>query len=248
MRVERWPSRTSALRFFAFSATYRPDEIPEMVFLAGKLFDPFTLTVYHRSGVHHHVTAFALHAGIDAVTAERGRSLGVFPRPQVVNLIEHRRGGEVVVEDLRVGHLAGVVEEEPATDAHHPARQGRLAQQSPRDIDLVDSLVARFPVAHVPSKAAIILDAVAIDGLLAGRPAPKIVIQRFGYRQRFGAFADRGPRLIGETYDVLNLSQLARADVLGRQAVGVPDRRPGDRPGPGGRTSAPHLPFACLPR
>ena len=43
-------------------------------------------------------------------SAEIGHLVGTFRLAQVVYLVEHGGGGEIVIDDLRIGHVAGVVE------------------------------------------------------------------------------------------------------------------------------------------
>ena len=136
-----------------------------------------------------------------------------------MHFVQDRGLGIVVADDLRVGHFAGVVEHEPAADAHRPPRQGVVAEQPAGDVDLVDALVARLAVAHVPGEAAIVLELVAIDRLLAGRPAPQIVVERRGDRQRLGAFADRVARLVGERGRVLDLAEVPGFEPAGHLGV-----------------------------
>ena len=158
----------------AFAAPYGLDEVLEMVLVGAEALDLGPLIVVSRGA--QRVTPFALHAHADARALEVGLGAPPFPRHalfvlrQVVDLVEDRRLGIVIIDDLRVGHLAGIVEDEPAADAHRPPRKARVAENPSCRVHLVYTLVARLAVAHVPGEAAIVLESVAIDGLFSRGP------------------------------------------------------------------------------
>jgi len=140
-----------------------------------------------------------------------------------VQLVEDR-DFVVVEDDLGVGHFAGVVDKEPPADRHRPPRQGRVAEDPAGDVHLVDPLVARLAVAHVPGEAAIVLDAVAVDRVFPRRAAPEIVIQRLGDRQRLAPLADRQPRLVGKADRVEDLAEMAFLKPAGHGPVARSER------------------------
>ena len=85
--------------------------------------------------------------------------LGSLGCAQVVDFVQHRRRGEIVVDDLRVGHVSGVIEREPPAEADHPARQFRFTQNPAGHVDFMHALIAGFAVPFVPRETAVVLQA-----------------------------------------------------------------------------------------
>ncbi len=162
----------------------RLDEVGEMITAPAEFLDLFAIVVPRDAAIEAHRAAFAINDHADALAAEVRRFFRVFGFREIVDLVENRSRRKIVVDDLSIGDVAGVVENESATDTHHPSGQPRLAQTPAGHVHLVNALVARFTVAGIPVETAIILQPVAVDRQFFSRTAPKIVVERLRDRQR----------------------------------------------------------------
>ena len=84
-----------------------------------------------------------------------------------------------VLEDghLRVGRLALVLVGEAAAQAPDLGGQRRALDRPAGHVDLVDALVADVAVAEVPEPVPVVMDQVAVVGLLGGGAEPEIEVQ-----------------------------------------------------------------------
>ena len=174
---------------FAATAADRLDEVDEMVAAAAKRLDLFSVVVPRDAAEKTHRTCLAIDDDAHPLATKRRHFAGALGFTEVVHFIKQRGGGEVIVDYLRVGDIAGVVEQEPAADAHYPTRQHGFAQTPPGYIHLVDALIAGLPITCVPVEAAIILEPVAIYWHFPGGAAPKVIVNSIGDRKRSVAFS-----------------------------------------------------------
>ena len=90
-----------------------------------------------------------------------------------VGLIEFEGAGE------RVRRLLVVIEHEVAADRGDAIREPD-AEPPPRDVDLVDPLVAEVPVSGVPDPVPVVVKAIAGERLQRRRTGPEVVVDSTG--------------------------------------------------------------------
>ena len=114
-----------------------------------------------------------------------------------------------MVDDLGVGGFAIVVITQTSPEAEHFRGEGRLIEEPPADIHLMDALVAEVAIAGAPDPMPVVVQLAAAQGVFFGGAAPEIVVH-IG-RQGLGSagFAYAGAALIAEPPRYGDLSQIA---------------------------------------